>query len=168
LQPIVQALDRMEGLISDTLTLAREGQVVADFEPIQLTNLIGSCWKTAATEEATVEIEDEITIKGDRSRLCHVFENLFRNAIEHGGADVTVRVGRIDEYGIYVEDDGPGIPEDERERVFEPGHTSVDGGTGFGLAIVRRITEAHGWEVEIVEGSDGGTRFEFTGVDLVR
>ncbi|WP_254840825.1 PAS domain S-box protein [Natronomonas marina] len=168
LPAIRQSLDRMAEIISDTLTLARQGEVVADTEPIALVNIVGSCWKGVSTDEATIEIEDEVTIHGDRSRLQNVFENLFRNAVEHGGPDVTVRVGRIGDRGIYVEDTGPGIPEGDRETVFEPGHSSAEDGTGFGLTIVRRIAEAHGWNVEIVDGEDGGARFEFTGVDIAR
>jgi PAS domain S-box-containing protein len=166
LTPLIESLDRMEEIVADTLTLAKEGQVVSDPKPIELVNLVGACWKNVRTDGATIEIEDDIRISGDRSRLQHVFENLFGNAIEHGGPDVTVRIGRIDDDGIYVEDTGPGIPEDVRETVFDPGHTSATGGTGFGLTIVRRIAEAHGWQVAVVDGSDGGARFEFTGVDL--
>lgn len=164
LKPIVRSLDRMEELISDTLTLARQGQVVSEMEPISLITLVGGCWKSVSTDSATIEIDGEITIRGDRSRLQHVFENLFRNAIEHGGTAVTVRVGPIDDHGIYVEDTGPGIPADAREAVFEPGHTSTNDGTGFGLTIVKRIAEAHGWDVEIADGNDGGARLEFTDV----
>ena len=166
LAPIVRSLDRLEEIIADTLTLAREGQVVSDPEPIELVDLVGVCWKNVPTDEATIEIKDDVAITGDRSRLQHVFENLFRNAVEHGGTDVTVRVGQIGDHGIYVEDTGPGIPEEAREVVFDPGHTSASGGIGFGLTIVKRIAEAHGWGVTTAEGSDGGARFEFTGVDI--
>jgi PAS domain S-box-containing protein len=166
LPPIVESLDRMEEIVADTLTLARQGQVVSDPEPIQLVNVVGACWKNVRTDEATIEIEDDVTITGDRSRLQHVFENLFRNALEHGGTDVTVRVGQIEDRGIYVEDTGPGIPEDAREAVFDPGHTSANGGTGFGLTIVKRIAEAHGWQVAVVDGADGGARFEFTDIEF--
>jgi len=166
LDPIVRSLDRMEEIILDTLTLARQGQVVSEQESIELVNIIGACWKTVSTAEATIEIEDEITIKGDRSRLQHIFENLFRNAIEHGGTDVTVRVGELDQHGIYVEDTGPGIPEDARKEVFDAGYTSATGGTGFGLTIVKRIAEAHGWKVKIMEGTSGGARFEFTNIKI--
>ncbi|WP_159898890.1 PAS domain S-box protein [Salinirussus salinus] len=166
LPPIVQALDRMEELISDTLTLARQGQVVADMEPVSATELVEGSWEAVSTGEATVQIEDEVTIHGDRSRLQHVFENLFTNAVEHGGPTVTVRVGQFAEDGIYVEDTGPGIPEERGAVVFEPGHSSASGGTGFGLTIVKRIAEAHGWEVEVGRGRDGGARFEFTGLTL--
>jgi signal transduction histidine kinase len=181
LPPIERALDRMEELISDTLTLAQQGSVVAETEPIPLTDLVDHCWENVSTSEATIQTVDAATVTGDRSRLQHVFENLFRNAVEHGstgsrpGADdtvehgatgVTVRVGRFADDGIYVEDTGSGIPESDREAVFEPGHTSATGGTGFGLTIVKRIAEAHGWETAAVAGPEGGARFEFTGVDI--
>ncbi|MFC7071821.1 PAS domain S-box protein [Halovenus rubra] len=166
LSPVVRSLDRMEELIEDTLTLAKQGQVVADTEPIQLLELVGKCWKTIETDKATIDIPETPTIQGDRSRLQHVFENLFRNAIEHGSDTVTVRVGCIGDRGLYVEDTGPGIPEENRDEVFEPGHSSADGGIGFGLTIVKRIAEAHGWEVSITDGTDGGARFEFLGVEM--
>jgi len=89
-----------------------------------------------------------------------VFENLFRNAIENGGTDVTVRVGRVDEDTVYVEDDGSGIPADRREEIFEPGHSSTSDGTGFRLTIVKRIVEGHGWTVSVTGMSEGGARFE--------
>jgi PAS domain S-box-containing protein len=161
LGPLLQALDRMEAIVEDTLTLARQGETISETEPINLTDLVGKCWATVETADASVEIVDEMTFQGDPDRLQHVFENLFRNAVEHGGSDVTVRVGCRDERVIYVEDDGPGIPVDERDEVFEPGHSSARGGTGFGLTIVKRIVEAHGWELSVTDGTDGGARFEF-------
>jgi PAS domain S-box-containing protein len=163
LPAIRDALDRIEQIVSDTLTLARNGAVIADPEPIAVADLASRCWDRVATADATIEVVDEVTIHGDRSRVQNLFENLFRNAVEHGGTETTVRIGRIDGGGIYVEDTGPGIPEADRETVFEPGETSTSGGTGFGLAIVRRIAEAHGWDVALVEGAAGGARFEFTG-----
>ncbi|MFB6177132.1 MAG: PAS domain-containing sensor histidine kinase [Halobaculum sp.] len=158
---LTDALDRMEEIIEDTLTLARNGQTVGERDTIQMTELVGQCWASVKTDEATLELEDEFTVQGDDDRLRHVFENLFRNAIQHGGADVTVRVGCAGENCLYVEDDGPGVPTDRRSAVFEPGRTSTDGGTGFGLAIVKRITEAHGWTTTVTDGKDGGARFEF-------
>ena len=151
----------MEAIVEDTLTLARQGDTISETESISLTDLVGKCWGTVDTDDATIEIIDEMTFQGDLDRLRHVFENLFRNAVEHGGSDVTVRVGCHDERGIYVEDDGPGIPVEKREEVFEPGHSSAHGGTGFGLTILKRIVEAHGWELSVTDGTDGGARFEF-------
>jgi signal transduction histidine kinase len=168
LQPLLDALDRMEAIIEDTLTLAREGETVAETEPVTMTDVVGQCWGMVEAPDATLEVAAEFTVRGDRDRMRHVFENLFRNAVEHGGSDVTVRVGRAGEDGFYVEDDGPGIPEGERDAVFDPGHTSVSDGTGFGLTIVRRIAEAHGWQVTVTEGTEGGARFEFSGVEIVQ
>ena len=175
------ALDRMTAIVEDTLTLARQGRTVGETERVSLTALVGRCWDTVDTGRATLEVEGDLVVRADGDRLRNVFENLFRNAVEHsstgsqaspddalehGGDAVTVRVGRLDD-GFYVEDDGPGIPESERETVFEPGHTSATDGTGFGLTIVKRIAGAHGWDVRVVDGRDGGARFEFTGVDVV-
>ena len=70
--------------------------------------------------------------------------------------------------GFYVADDGPGVPAGSREEVFEPGYSTADDGTGFGLAIVREMAVAHGWDVSVTDGEDGGARFEFTGVDCRR
>jgi signal transduction histidine kinase len=74
---------------------------------------------------------------------------------------VTITVGRTAD-GFYVEDDGTGIPESNRETVFETGYTTDPGGTGLGLHVVRTIAEAHGWRVDATDGSTGGARFEFT------
>jgi signal transduction histidine kinase len=97
---------------------------------------------------------------GDRSQLKALFENLFRNAVGHGGPDVTVRVGPF-ENGFYVEDTGEGIDPDERDTVFDHGYTTGYGGSGIGLTIVSRIAQAHDWEVSLTESTEGGARFEF-------
>jgi len=160
LDPLIRTLDRMEAIVEDTLTLARQGNTIGDTTSINLTDLVGKCWSNVETEDATIEIAAETTFEGDPDRLQHVFENLFRNAVEHGGAAVTVRVGTENDETIYIEDDGPGIPVDKRSEVLEAGHSSARGGTGFGLTIVKRIVEAHGWGLSITEGTDGGARFE--------
>jgi K+-sensing histidine kinase KdpD len=65
----------------------------------------------------------------------------------------------------FMADDGPGIPPDEREAVFESGYSTEPDGTGFGLAIVERVADAHGWGVTITDSEAGGARFEFTGLE---
>ena len=167
LDTIMSALDRIESIIEDTLTLARQGDTIAEMAPVHLTRLVEQCWDGVETTGATLEIADEFTVRGDRERLRHIFENLFRNAVEHGGDDVTVRIGRAGEDCFYVEDDGRGIPAGDCEMVFEPGHTSATGGTGFGLTIVERIAEAHGWEVRIADDRDSGARVEFDTVEVI-
>ena len=97
-----------------------------------------------------------------------MFENLFRNSVEHGGADVVVRVGDLpDGSGIYVEDDGAGIPADERDEVFVDGFTTEASGTGLGLTIIQQVVSAHGWEIAVTESAEGGARFEITGMEFV-
>jgi signal transduction histidine kinase len=110
-------------------------------------------------------METERSVKADRDRLHRLLETLIRNAVDHGGADVTVTVGEL-ENGFYVEDDGPGIPAEDRETAFEAGYSTAERGTGFGLSIVKRIVEAHDWAIRVADGSEGGARFEITGVEV--
>ncbi|SDY18589.1 sensor histidine kinase [Halobellus clavatus] len=161
----VRAANRMDDLVDQVLKLARRGRDVSDPQRLDLDAVFRRAWETVETRATTFEPKPIGHTDGDPERLREAFENLFRNAIEHGGESVTVRVGPIDG-GFYVEDDGPGIPESERETVFDRGYTT-DGGTGLGLAIVQSIFEAHGWSIGVCEGSDGGARFEVTGVRLV-
>jgi signal transduction histidine kinase len=109
---------------------------------------------------------DADTIIADSDRLRQLLENLFRNAIKHGGEEVTITIGTENER-FYVEDDGPGISPDERDDVFDAGYTTANDGTGLGLSIVQRIVAAHDWEVCVTEGSAGGARFVITGVEFV-
>ncbi|MFP4590163.1 MAG: response regulator [Halobacteriales archaeon] len=166
LDHVAGALDRIEVLIEDTLTLARQGKTVAETEPIDIEELASQCWNVVSTAEAELELVDRFIIHADRERLRQVFENMLRNAVEHGGANVTIRIGRIDGDGFYLEDDGVGIPPEERETVFDPGMGAASKGSGFGLAIVEEIVSAHNWTIEVTESADGGARFEITDVDV--
>ena len=169
------ALSRMGELIDDLLELARQGQTAGDPEPVELGAVAADAWEVVETGQATIECAFDESIRADDGRLRELFTNLFRNAVEHADDRVTVRVGWLDgldgtdgpeevtaqEVGFYVEDDGPGLPD---EDVFEVGYTTADDGTGFGLAIVAEIAEAHGWSVTAGESDTGGARFEFRGV----
>ena len=154
------ALDRMDELVTDLLTLARQGQSVDAVEDVTLAPVVDAAWQHVDGEDTTLVNDSEGAIEADPKRLQELLENLFRNAVEHAGTDVTITVGREGD-GFYVEDDGQGIPPAEREHVFEHGHTSSPSGTGFGLAIVRTIAQAHGWSVRLTESHDGGARFVF-------
>jgi len=159
-EKVATAHGRMESIIEDVLTLARQGRVVGDTRSVSLASTIETAWNAVETIDAELVADGDLgAIEADESRLESLFENLFRNAIEHGGEDVTVRVG-CSEGGFFVADDGPGIPENERESVFEHGHTTSEEGTGFGLSIVATIAEAHGWTISAGESESGGARFE--------
>jgi len=163
LDTVATAHDRMETLIEDLLTLAREGGRVSDMEPVDLAELSENCWQNVETADSTIRTSIDRTIQADQSRLAQLLENLMRNAVEHGGEDMTITVGELYD-GFFVEDAGPGIPEDERDDVFDAGYSTSEDGTGFGLSIVKQVAEAHEWDIRVTEGSDGGARFEITGV----
>ena len=120
--------------------------------------------------ESTIEIDMSgvlgATVIGDAEQLGRAARNLVHNATRHAAGRVVVGLREVDGVVILtVDDDGPGIPEAQRERVFErftlvdPARSSIAGGTGLGLAITRDIVERHGGVV-VVEGSPlGGARF---------
>ena len=157
------ALDRIRALIDDLLELARGGDTVGSMELVSLSTLAEQCWQVVPKDAATLRVETTQTVSADRSRLGQLLENLLANAVEHGGADVTVELGSLED-GFYIEDDGVGIPEKERDEIFEAGYSTAAEGNGFGLRIVRQIVDAHGWEIQVTD-SDSGARFEVIGVD---
>jgi PAS domain S-box-containing protein len=160
-----RAVDRMEGLVEDVLALARQGETVVETARVPLAGVVEACWAGVETGRADLRVRTDRVVWADEGRLRQVLENLVRNSIEHGPDGVTVTVGDL-ESGFYVEDDGPGVPEGERGRVFDSGYSTSRGGTGLGLAIVERIVEAHGWTIEVTEGTNGGARFEIRGVEV--
>ena len=157
------ATDRLHQLVTDLSTLARHGSIDVIHEPVSLAAVAEDAWSMIDARAATLEVDDA-TIRGDASLLQGLFENLFRNAVGHGGADVTVRVAPL-EHGFVVEDDGDGIDPDDRDRVFDHDFTTGYGGSGYGLTIVDRIATAHGFDVTLTESAWGGARFEFVGGD---
>ncbi|MDT3436217.1 PAS domain S-box protein [Haloarcula sp. 1CSR25-25] len=197
LDSIDSAHQRMQTLIDDILTLARDGREATSTEPLDLQTAATASWQTIDTANATLTTETDSVVHADPRRLQRLLENLFRNGVAHGsksapsqmqeesveqgaasspgqsdgavgnGDGVTVTVGDMDDAsGFYVADDGPGIPEDDRDAVFEAGYSTTSDGTGFGLAIVAEIAAVHGWDVSVTDSESGGARFEFTGVDM--
>lgn len=157
---ITTAHDRISAIIDDLLTLAREGTGTSDAKPCSFGAIAREAWSTV-DGDGSLELVNDGTIQADESRLRSIFENLFRNSLEHAGPDPTVTVG-LTEDGFFVADDGPGIPADRRDRVFEYGHTDSEEGTGLGLSIVETMAESHGWDVTVTDSETGGARFEFS------
>ena len=180
------ALSRIDSMIDDLLTLARQGKVVDETTRVSLASIAEAAWREVDDGAAALVLGDLGGIEADPDRLQRLLGNLFRNAVEHGSTSppsqaqedavehgstssqaepedaadpsVTVQVQRLANGGFAVADDGPGIPADDRDRVFESGYTTGDG-TGLGLAIVKTIAEAHGWTVSVTESDAGGARF---------
>lgn len=161
LEAAATALDEMGELIDDLLSLAKQGRTVGETEPVSLATVAEEAWQNIDAESATLDAE-AIEIDADPGRLRQLLGNLFKNAVEHGGPSVSVRAGPLsDEPGFFVSDDGRGMAPEDRERIFEVGYTDHENGTGFGLSIVRRIADAHGWSTRATESESGGARFEF-------
>ncbi|WP_123536984.1 PAS domain-containing sensor histidine kinase [Halosimplex salinum] len=200
---ILSSLERMNAIVDDALVLARDSERV-DTERVDMGTVARDAWSHVETGGATLEVVDDATLVADASVLTQLFENLFRNSVEHGStssrpqaddtvehgstsppshapedsaehgeATPTVTVGTLAD-GFYVADDGPGIAAADRERVFDVGYSTnkSEGNTGMGLAIVRKVADAHGWTVDVTDANDGvsgdrsGARFEFRGVAL--
>ena len=231
-ESVVDAHDRMERIIRDVLTLTRGDAVVDPSERVSIETAAADAWRSVDTDGATLDLAGSLpTVTADADRVRRLFENLFRNSVEHNSPDgrtqyddgveresasdpsrtaddgvadgsvddraragecdadtpspdtheertpgtddqpcsrsdeadaengVTVTVGALAD-GFYVTDDGTGIPDGERETVFEPGYSTMNGGTGLGLAIVERITVAHDWNITLTAADRGGARFE--------
>ncbi|MGB9966259.1 PAS domain S-box protein [Halobacterium hubeiense] len=160
---VAETHGRMRALIDDLLTLARNPDPVEDRTSVSLNDLSEECWDHIETKRATLDNASTKRIRADRSQLKQLLVNLFRNAVEHSGDDVTVTVGGLPD-GFYVEDDGCGIPSEEQTDIFESGYSTATDGTGLGLAIVNQVVEAHDWGIYVTEGPNGGTRFEIIDV----
>lgn len=161
-----RVLKRADELVDSLVVLARTGEYVAETEPVDLARVVERTASVLPPNEATIEVVSSAEIVASPTALVHLLENLLRNAIDHAGDDVIVKIGML-EGGFYVEDNGPGIPPDRREAVFDLGYSSVGGHSGLGLAIVQRLAEAHGWSIDVVEADSGGARFEVTEVEVV-
>ena len=221
LEKATEALGRMDELVGDLLTLARQGESVGETTSVSLGALARDAWESVDTGGAELVVDGDMTIDANPTRTRELLENVFRNSVEHGstcsraepddsvehgstsnrtssgdsvehgstcsraepddsvehrpaspddnGEHLTVRVGEAtfrgddgaSSRGFFVEDDGCGLPESDRDRVFESGFTTGENGTGLGLAITKRIVDAHGWEVRALAAESGGARFEF-------
>jgi signal transduction histidine kinase len=173
-----RATDRMDRLIDDLLQLARQGQTVNETTQVDLAAVATDAWGLVEAPDAALTVDVGMAVEADRDRLQQALENLFRNATDHVGPEVSLLVEPLED-GFAVEDDGSGIPVEEQDQVLEYGHTTEDDGTGFGLAIVKEIVEAHGWDIRVMNGDMahssrdgdleyGGARFEITGVTTAR
>ncbi|PSQ42407.1 hypothetical protein BRD17_08740 [Halobacteriales archaeon SW_7_68_16] len=199
-EKVTTSLDRMNRMIDDILAMARNGETVTDPESVSLAAVARQAHESLDTTAATVEVETDRVVACDPDRLQRLFENCFRNAVEHSSTGNRTRSGDAVEHsptgsqtgsgdavehtstgnrtesgdavehdhegvritvvadagGFRIDDDGPGIPDDDRNRVFDSGYTTSAEGTGFGLSIVENIAHAHGWTVSVGESPTGG------------
>ncbi|WP_435362207.1 sensor histidine kinase [Haloarchaeobius sp. DFWS5] len=159
---IEEATDRMDQLVNEVLTLARTSEShPAKRSTVDLSLVATQAASTVETGAVEVVVETDAQVEANPERLRTLFENLFRNAVVHGAPEITTIRVSTSAVGFVVEDDGVGVPLEERERIFEGGFSTEEQGTGFGLPIVRQIAESHGWTISVRESETGGARFEF-------
>jgi signal transduction histidine kinase len=167
---IASESERMARLTDRLLTLARaDSGLDLQLAPVELRPLVAEVVRQAATlhPERAIAIEaDEVSVAGDADALRQLLWNLLDNAARHARSAVTVTLHKEDGWArVMVADDGPGVPVDERERIFErffkadPARTRSDHGAGLGLAITRWIAEQHHGRVLATEGPAGGAGF---------
>ena len=163
-----RALTRMNEIMEDVLTLTWSGETLDsdDLSTCALNEVAAASWEQVDTAEAHLAVNGCLHLQADERRLGRLLENLFRNAVEHGRPTVTVRMGGLPD-GFFVEDDGPGFPNDATEQLFDAGYSSREEGTGLGLSIVKSIADAHGWTLSAQTADTGGARFEVRGVEEI-
>jgi signal transduction histidine kinase len=161
------SVDELNTLVSELLTLSRVGATPVDAVALALADVVRDAVDrvpVSADVRVTVEADDAIRALGDAALVGRCVQNLVANGVRHAASAVNVHVRRDgDAVELAVEDDGPGIPAADRERVFEP-FTQLDasrgrrGEAGLGLAIVRRSVEAMGGSVRAEASALGGAR----------
>jgi signal transduction histidine kinase len=168
---------RLAELVGDVLDTSRieAGTFSYRFEEVDLARLIDEAVETAVLAQQEVPVLASVRgrlpgIRGDRARLRQVLGNLIENAVKYSPEGGEVRVSAAAGNGavqIAVKDSGPGIPRDQRGRIFEKfGRADVEGGskpgTGLGLFIARSIAEAHGGSLDVSSGLEPGSIFTLT------
>jgi len=170
LEPLTLVRDeirRLDHILQDFLQFARPAQVI--LRPVEIDELLSRVVALLRSDAEQRQIELEYLPRrapgasGDPDQLLQVFMNLTLNALDAAGPGGKVRVENFsdaDGTHIYVDDSGPGVALDQRERVFEPFFTTKAQGSGLGLPISHAIISQHGGRIELEQSSLGGARFE--------
>jgi signal transduction histidine kinase len=157
-------IGELDALVEEVLLSSRLDAARGPLERREPVDLLGLAAEEAARVEASAGGE-ALRVPGDERLLRRALRNLLENARRYGGDEVEVQVARrADRAEVLVDDRGPGVPEGDRERIFEaffrlPGHAERSGGVGLGLALVRQIAERHGGSVRCEPRAGGGSRF---------
>lgn len=161
---INQSLKRINQILDQMAELSEYDESISETAKVKLETVLSAAWEMVDTANAQLQIVDSKVFEADPGWMQQLFENLIRNAIDHGGQDVTITVS-IENDAIIFEDDGPGIDRDDRSKVFEPGYATGNG-LGYGLVIVKQIVLGHGWDISIEDGGEGGARLVIEGIEF--
>jgi len=164
---VVKEADRLSRLLTNFLTYARPK--TPELNDVNLSLLLDDLLKMTRGDSRFAALEfccnypAEIVKSVDRDQIKQAIWDLLINAVEATSGSGTIWIGFHPQDGtLHIEDDGPGIPEDIRDRVFEPFYTTKSSGTGMGLSTVFSIIEAHHGNIEILESSKGGAHFRIS------
>lgn len=175
---MIQEVERLDRVIGQLLEFARPSQLST--APVRVADLVRHSLKliegdarSRGVELASFVPDDLPEINVDADRMSQVLLNLYLNAIQamEDGGTMTIEVSRNETKKstvISIGDDGPGIPAQDRERIFDPYFTTKADGTGLGLAIVHKIVEAHGGEIDIESDPGRGTKVSVVLMDRGR
>lgn len=172
LHEMVGDIDEMELMLQQALELARGIEKKEPQENIDLSQMISQLVAPYQAGSTEVEWQQTASLYWDISpnAFSRVFANLIENAIRYGEKKpITIKLSDSEDHlTISIFDRGPGIPEAERETIFQPfyrleqSRSVTTGGSGLGLAIVKQLCDAQGWTISLVDGVDGGTEVRVT------
>jgi signal transduction histidine kinase len=166
---LVSAIDRAVALCDDTLDYVRYDHAAMRLSRFPIASLVADVRATgymSNDQPLIIEcaVDPGVTVNADREQVLRILGNILQNSAEAGATDVVIRSqvaeGKV---ALLIEDNGPGLPERARKRLFEPFEGSVRaGGTGLGLAIARELTRNHGGDLILDATGDSGTTFRLT------
>lgn len=164
---ILRNVNELDQLVDEILLASRLDSREVDVGTEESVDLIGLSAEECARVDAELQLQDlaELEVPGVAKLLRRAVRNLLENARRYSHGEITLALARIDgQAEIRVDDRGPGVPADQRERIFEkfyrlPGASERSGGVGLGLALVRSIAERHGGSVRCEAREGGGARF---------
>jgi two-component system sensor histidine kinase MtrB len=165
---VVRDVARLRRLVEDLMEISRlDAEVEAiSVEPVRMRTLVDASVRARGWERRVETIGDDVSVESDRRRLERIVANLIGNALEHGGREVVVRVGR-DGVGAFVEvsDRGPGIAREDLphlfDRFYKADRARTGHGTGLGLAIALENARLLGGDIAVTSEPGAGTRFTF-------
>ena len=140
-------------LVDHSVALADAGLIIEETENVSLSSIVKEVADSIIPNDVNYIQGNLPIVKADQRKVAQIFRNLFDNAIQHGQPDqIRVEFEKVDDVSlIRVANDGKAIPESLRSKIFVRGFTTSKTGQGYGLAIVKRLVEAHGWTIRLLK-----------------